>query len=245
MKEEGVIRFDLEYTTSAPLTIPGLDELNAWRRILRQLGLFGQDSERYGGYGFGNISRRLPPFDAPENHRPFIISGSQTGHLTELSADGFAIVSDYDAGRNRVVATGPIKPSSESLTHGSVYNVNNDIRVIFHVHSPEIWRCASKLNLPVTDASVPYGTPAMAREVERLFEDVDHIETGVFVMGGHEDGVIAFGHTVDDTGCVLMRALAHSSDQGLSLRWSDLKIWTVPLFNIIYIIRTNGLAQNN
>jgi ribulose-5-phosphate 4-epimerase/fuculose-1-phosphate aldolase len=210
MREEGVIRFDLEFTAAAPVTIPALDELNAWRRILLQLGLIGQDPKRYGGYGFGNISRRLPPFDASENHRPFIISGSQTGHLTELSVAGFATVSDYDADHNRVVATGPIKPSSESLTHGSVYNVNNDIRVILHVHSPNIWRCASMMNLPATDASVPYGTPAMAREVERLFEAVDHIETGVFVMGGHEDGVIAFGHTVDEAGSMLVRTLAHS-----------------------------------
>jgi ribulose-5-phosphate 4-epimerase/fuculose-1-phosphate aldolase len=216
MREEGIIRFDLQFTATVPVTIPALDELNAWRRILRQLGMIGQDSTRYGGYSFGNISRRLPPFDAKENHRPFIISGSQTGHLTELSAAGFATVSDYDAERNRVVACGPVKPSSESLTHGSVYNVNNDIRVIFHVHSQSIWRCASILSLPATDASVPYGTPAMAREVERLFEAVDHIETGVFVMGGHEDGVIAFGHTVDEAGSVLVRTLAHSYACGVT-----------------------------
>ena len=194
MREEGVIRFDLEFTAVSPVTIPALDELNAWRRILRQLGLIGQDPSRYGGYG------------------------SQTAHLTELSATGFATVSDYDAERNRVVACGPVKPSSESLTHGSVYNVNNDIRVIFHVHSQSIWRCASILSLPATDASVPYGTPAMAREVERLFEAVDHIETGVFVMGGHEDGVIAFGHTVDEAGSTLVRALAHSYACGVTRR---------------------------
>ncbi len=216
MREEGVIRFNLQFTATAPVTIPGLDELNAWRRILRQLGLIGQDSERYGGYCFGNISRRLPPFDAPENHRPFVISGSQTGHLTELTAAGFATVSDYDASLNRVVAVGPIKPSSESLTHGSVYNANNAIRVILHVHSPAIWRCASILDFPSIDAHVPYGTPAMAQEVERLFEDVDHMETGVFVMGGHEDGVIAFGRTADEAGSVLLRALAHSYACGVT-----------------------------
>ena len=216
MRDEGVIRFDLEFTAAAALTVPGLDELNAWRRILRQLGLIGQDPDRYGGYGFGNISRRLPPYDAPENHRPFVITGSQTGHLTELSAAGISTVSAYDAGRNRVVATGPIKPSSESLTHGYVYNLNNDIRVILHVHSPVIWRCAAVLNLPATGEHVPYGTPAMAQEVERLFGAADHIEAGVFVMGGHEDGVIAFGHTVDEAGCVLLRALAHSYACGVA-----------------------------
>jgi len=210
MREEGVIRFALEFTTAAAIMIPGLDELNAWRRILRQLGLIGQDPERYGGYGFGNISRRLPPYDAPENRRPFVISGSQTGYLEELSSTGFATVSEFDASLNRVVAAGPIKPSSESLTHGSVYNANNDIRVILHVHSPTIWRCAPILNLPATDEHVPYGTPAMAQEVERLFIDADYIETGVFVMGGHEDGVIAFGRTADEAGSMLVRAVAHS-----------------------------------
>ena len=208
--EEGIIKFDLAYAVAAPGTIPGLDELNGWRRLLRRLELLGQDPARYGGCGFGNISRRLPPYDAPRNHRPFIISGSQTGHLEDLSSEGFATVTEYDADRNRIVASGPVKPSSESLTHGSVYNANPGIGVIFHVHSPAIWRCASLLELPTTDAQIPYGTPAMAREVERLIEKTGLMESGVFVMGGHEDGVIAFGHTADEAGSMLMRALAHS-----------------------------------
>lgn len=210
MREEGVIRFGLEFTAAAPVSIPCLGELNAWRRILWQLGLIGQDPGRYGGYGFGNISRRIQPYDAPENRRAFVISGSQTGHLAELSSTGFATVSEYDAGLNRVVAAGPIKPSSESLTHGSVYNANSEIRVILHVHSQAIWRHASALGIPITGGHVPYGTPAMAREVERLFREAHHMETGIFAMGGHEDGVIAFGNTADEAGCVLMRTLAHS-----------------------------------
>jgi hypothetical protein len=56
----------------------------------------------------------------------------------------------------------------------------------------------------------------MAREVEKLFEAVDHMEIGVFVMGGHEDGVIAFGRTVDEAGSVLVRALAHSYACGVT-----------------------------
>lgn len=214
MQEEGVIKFVLEFTAAEAAAIPGLDELNAWRCVLRQLGLIGQDRARYGGCGFGNISRRLPPYDATKNHRPFVISGSQTGHLDELSSAGFATVSEYDAARNRVVASGPVKPSSESLTHGAVYNASADIRVIYHVHSPAIWRCASQLNIPTTDAQVSYGTPAMAREVERLVEESGGMEAGIFVMGGHEDGVIAFGHTADDAGSVLIRALAHCYARG-------------------------------
>jgi ribulose-5-phosphate 4-epimerase/fuculose-1-phosphate aldolase len=209
MRNEGVIKFDLQFTAAAPGPGPGLDELTAWRRILRQLGLIGQDPARYGGCGFGNISRRLPPYEAPANHRAFVISGSQTGHLEELSSAGFATVREYDAERNRVAATGPVKPSSESLTHGAVYNAGTDIRVIFHVHSPAIWRCAARLELPVTGIQFAYGTPAMAREIGRLIEAAGLMEAGVVAMGGHEDGVIAFGHTADQAGSVLMRALAH------------------------------------
>lgn len=210
MREEGVIKFDLEFTATAPAPIIGLEELNAWRRIFRQLGVIGQDPTRYGGCGFGNISRRLPPYESPRNHRAFVISGSQTGHLEELSSAGFATVSEYDTERNRVVASGPLKPSSESLTHGAVYNANPDIRIVFHVHSPTIWQHATKLGLPITDARFAYGTPLMAREVERLIENSDCVENGVFVMGGHEDGVIAFGHTADEAGSVLIRTLTHS-----------------------------------
>lgn len=210
MREDGVIKFDLQFTAAPPFPIPGLEELNAWRGIFRQLGLIGQDPMRYGGCGFGNISRRLTPYDAPRNKRGFIISGSQTGHLDKLSAAGFASVSEYDAECNRIVASGPIRPSSESLTHGSVYNVNNAIHVIFHVHSPTIWRAATRLGLPVTDARILYGTPGMAREVERLIGHRGLIEGGVLVMGGHEDGVVAFGKTADEAGSALMHALVHS-----------------------------------
>jgi hypothetical protein len=56
----------------------------------------------------------------------------------------------------------------------------------------------------------------MGREVGRLFNNAGDMDTGVFVMGGHEDGVIAFGRTVDDTGCALMRVLAQGYECGSS-----------------------------
>jgi hypothetical protein len=56
----------------------------------------------------------------------------------------------------------------------------------------------------------------MAQEVERLFRETNLIEMGIFAMGGHEDGVIAFGRTADD-GCVLLRVLAHGYACGLTV----------------------------
>ena len=47
--------------------------------------------------------------------------------------------------------------------------------------------------LPTTAPDVPYGTPEMAREFERLYHDTDFAAGGVAVMAGHEEGIIAFG----------------------------------------------------
>ena len=54
MQDEGVIKFDLQFTESEPLADAGIAELSAWRRILWQLQLVGQDPGRYEGYGYGN-----------------------------------------------------------------------------------------------------------------------------------------------------------------------------------------------
>ena len=205
--QEGVIKFNLTYTPGPAYTGPELIELNAWRAILYMNQLIGQDPERYGGYGFGNLSRRLPPWDAPPDARPFLISGTQTGHLAELSAEHYTLVTGYAIADNAVTAVGPVKPSSESLTHAAVYALDPEIRVVLHAHSPEIWRHASALGLPITAAHVPYGSPEMAAEVARLFRDTDVAAKMIFAMGGHEDGIVAFGATPADAGRVLMAAL--------------------------------------
>jgi len=40
----------------------------------------------------------------------------------------------------------------------------------------------------------------MAQEFEYLFREMDLVETGIFVIGDHEDGVSAFGRTADEAG---------------------------------------------
>jgi ribulose-5-phosphate 4-epimerase/fuculose-1-phosphate aldolase len=211
MTEEGVIKFDLRHRTStATGSLEGLPALNAWRRILWQLQLIGEDPERYGGYGFGNVSLRLTPYAAAINRRRFLISGTQTGSLPVLDRSHYATVNEYDPGMNLVVSTGPLSPSSESLTHGMLYNMDEAIHVILHVHSPDLWGAAVALGIPMTDAAVPYGTPEMADEVGRLFAQTDVSKRGLFAMGGHEDGIVAFGSSADEAGRILIQALATS-----------------------------------
>lgn len=207
-KQEGVIKFQLDFTAAPPVPVGGIAEINEWRTQLYQHKLIGQDPARYGGYGYGNLSVRLAPFDAPPTQRRFLISGSQTGDIAVLGAEHYAVVSECHPAENRIVASGPIRPSSESLTHGAVYALDPAIRVVLHAHSPEIWCAAARLNIPITDENVPYGTPAMAAEVARLYATTDMAQRHIFSMGGHEDGIVSFGATAQIAMTVLLEALA-------------------------------------
>jgi ribulose-5-phosphate 4-epimerase/fuculose-1-phosphate aldolase len=207
-KQEGVIKFQLDFTPAPPLPASDLALINHWRAILYQHKLIGQDPARYGGYGYGNLSMRLAPYDAPPTLAGFVISGSQTGDLAELGPEHYACVTTCYPAENRIVASGPIRPSSESLTHGATYGLDSAIRAVFHAHSPEIWLNAAALAIPVTDAHVPYGTPAMAAEVERLYAATDLAQRRIFSMGGHEDGIVAFGESAEEAGEILLAALA-------------------------------------
>ena len=210
MEAEGVIKFDLRYRVAEPVALTGLAELNTWRSRLWQLRLIGQDPLRYDGYGFGNVSQRYGPHTAASGERAFLISGTQTGAMQELDARHYTLVESYDAAANRVVAQGPVKPSSESLTHGILYDLDTRIQAVLHVHSPDIWQTAGALGIPITEASVAYGTPAMAAEVQRLFRETDVLRLRIFSMGGHADGIVAFGQTVAEAGATLLEALARA-----------------------------------
>jgi len=210
MEEEGVIKFDLRFTAGPPVAMDTLTDLNTWRQILWKHALIGQDPARYEGYGFGNISQRNGDSNQPCGKRQFVISGTQTGHLEKLDNRHYACVTAYNIERNQVVATGPVKPSSESMTHGVIYDLDSELRAVLHVHSPDIWNSATSQGIPVTSPAVEYGTPDMSREVERLYSQTDIRHKGIFSMGGHEDGVVAFGKTVAAAGNTLLSALAGS-----------------------------------
>ena len=198
-EQEGVIKFNLSFSEQV---MPDIDvaELSAWRSILKDLGLLGQTPERYDGYGFGNISMRC--------EGGFIISGTQTGDLDEVSLNDYAVCQSWDLSRNEVSAIGRVKPSSESLSHAAVYDVHEEVTCALHVHSPDIWRHANEMNIAVTDEEVPYGTPEMAAEVRRHIMDMT--SPGIFSMGGHEDGVFTFGRSLAEAGELMVRELARA-----------------------------------
>ncbi|MGR9086678.1 MAG: class II aldolase/adducin family protein [Gammaproteobacteria bacterium] len=201
-EREGVIKYRLDYRPGPACSYPELAELNAWRTVLHRLDLIGQDPGRYEGLAFGNLSFRLG------DTRQFVITGSQTGGLNCLTRDHYSRVRYADPERNHLIAEGAMKPSSEALTHAAVYQADNRVRAVVHAHSPLIWRHCQALDLAVIDAAIRYGTPAMAKAVFHLTQHPGLNEKPIFVMLGHEDGVVAYGDSVTDACQILIRTLA-------------------------------------
>ena len=108
--------------------------------------------------------------------------------------------------KNWVKCTGEIKASAESLTHAAFYEADNSIRAIIHVHNKDLWEKYID-DIPTSDKTVSYGTAEMAGEVKRLFRETDILNKKAMVMGGHEEGLIAFGSTLNEAGEVLLNLL--------------------------------------
>ena len=208
MQQEGIITYRLEFVKAPPRPAAELGEIERWRQRLRAAGVLGQDPLRYDGFGFGNISRRLEPMAGPPEARSFLITGTQTGAIPRLTGRHYAVVRECHAAENRVVAEGPVPPSSESLTHGMLYALDDSLRWVMHVHAPWLWQNATLLRLPVTHPDAPQGTPAMSAEVQRLFAQTNVRNTRIFAMGGHQDGLVSFGSTADEAGNAILSRLS-------------------------------------
>ncbi len=202
-EKEGVIKYHLNHISKPlPQTID-VSELNSWRSIMIKLELIGQNPTRYEGLGFGNISQRLS-----ETSHSFIISGTQTGHLDPLGKNDFCIVQAADPKTNTLISEGPCKPSSEALTHASVYLEAPETQAIIHAHCPSIWKNSSRLQLASIDREIAYGTPEMADAVAQLIDTQQFNSGGIFSMLGHEDGIVAFAPTLKQAAEYLINSLA-------------------------------------
>lgn len=202
-EQEGVIKYQLAFSIAEPMPFERFTALNYWRCYLYRLGLIGQDPARYGGLGYGNISSRIGA-----GRCEFLISATQTGHLPLLCREHYAHVTGFDLDRHWLQANGLHPPSSEALTHASVYACRKDVGCVMHIHCPRIWARAGELRIPSTAADIPYGTPEMARAVQTLV--LERVEPrGVVVMCGHEDGMLVYGTSEEDAGAVLTDLLQY------------------------------------
>ena len=194
MLDEGVVKYSCECIPGENDAVELIESLMIWRARIHELGLIGVYEN---GIGFGNISIRIA------NTLQFIISGSQTGHLAKLDPDHYTVVTEFNIEQNHLTCCGPIQASSESLTHAAIYRYEPNINAVIHVHHPQLWR--TLLNqVPTTRKEVPYGTPQMAQEMFRLFEEENLREKKILVMAGHEDGFLTLGKDLNEAGEILM-----------------------------------------
>lgn len=190
MYDDGVIKFACDWEESPPITcdaVPELRDLIEWRDRLFAWGAIGVYPN---GIGYGNVSIRL-------GGDRFLISGTQTGHLPTTNSQHYTQVDRWNIEQNSLHCTGPVQASSESLTHAAIYQHDRAIQAIVHGHCPSLWQRYQD-QLPTTRAEVPYGTPAMAREMWRLFRETNLAQSRILVMAGHEDGLLSFGSNLAD-----------------------------------------------
>ncbi|NET03955.1 MAG: class II aldolase/adducin family protein [Symploca sp. SIO2B6] len=187
MIDEGYVKYHCNWIKAESVSFNEIKELNQWRDELYQLGLIG---EYENGIGFGNISIRyyLPG--------QFIVSGTHTGSLPTLNEQHYTRVTSFDIGRNCLTCEGQIQASSESLTHAVLYEADATVNAIIHVHHLKLWQ-KLMYKVPTSAQDVPYGTPEMAKEIIRLFEEENLNEKKIMVMAGHEEGIISFGSNLE------------------------------------------------
>ena len=188
MNETGVIKFQCEHLAAELTPFSAFAELKMVRQKMRDLELVGVDEH---GIGFGNVSVR------GDTTNSFYITGSGTGGLPVLTLKDCAKVIAWDFDRNWLRCEGETIASAESLTHAAVYSMDRDARIVMHGHSARLWRLLLERG-PATRGDVAYGTPEMAREVQRLFAETDVRTKKIFAMTGHVNGFIAFGNNLAD-----------------------------------------------
>lgn len=188
MSEIG-IKFNCNWTKEKPLNIELINDLNIWRDKLHHLGLIGAYSD---DVGYGNISIR-------HNENNFIISGTATGKYKKLTNEHYTCVTQFDLNTNTLSARGPIMASSESLTHAVIYDYDNSINAVIHIHHLDLWKKTLNI-IPTTNKNIEYGTTDMAMEILRLFKETNLHEEKIFAMAGHEEGLMAFGESLEEAG---------------------------------------------
>jgi L-ribulose-5-phosphate 4-epimerase len=182
MTDEGYIKFNCTWIKEEFPERYKIDELNSWRQKLYDQQLIGTYPD---GIGYGNISCRL-------TDGSFLITGTATGSIKQLTNEHFTRVINFNIGDNSITCQGPIKASSESLTHAIIYKSLPEVNAVVHIHNNNLWQKLLN-NVPTTSLQVAYGTPAMASEINRLLTTTNLKEDKILVMAGHEDGLIAFG----------------------------------------------------
>ena len=194
--DEGYIKFNCNWILSNDIPLDKVAELNMWREIMYDKGWIGLYPD---GIGFGNISMRC-------NEKTFLISGTATGGLPTLTKSHYSLVTNYNLSTNTVTCMGPVKASSESLTHALIYECSAATNAVIHIHNLDLWNRLLH-HAPTSSENISYGTAEMANEIKRLFAETALGKEKIIVMGGHQEGIISFGRDLEEAGSILIDRL--------------------------------------
>ncbi len=195
MSSEGYIKFNCK-RNEENIQIPEevFETLSKWRQIMYEKGLIGAYTN---GIGYGNISVRA------DSNR-FYISGTATGRLKLLEEKHCALVNSWSFGENSLKCTGMINASAESLSHAAIYETLPRVGAVIHIHHKGMWDKYFD-SLLTTSSNVTYGSPEMAREIQQIVRKIKAHQENLLVMGGHEEGIIAWGETLNDAGEIILK----------------------------------------
>ena len=192
---QGVIKFNCHWNQSGPVISDEQYEIiNYWREVLYNMDLIGAYEN---GVSFGNLSVRIP------GGNQFIITGSSTGEITELEPGHYVKVVSFNIVDNAVQCLGPLKASSESLTHAAIYSADRGANAVVHVHDLELWNDLI-YKVPTTNPAMDYGTSGLANDILRLFNESDVIEKRIIIMSGDRAGILSFGNDIDEAVNIIM-----------------------------------------
>lgn len=195
MIDEGYIKFKCDYYESEKFWFKDFDTINYYRTILYIEKLIGIYDNKI---CYGNISIRMTDSDE------FIITGTQTGQYDVLSSNQYANVFNYNLSENQISCYGPIKASSESLSHAVIYTNMPSIGSVIHIHSLELWNELID-KVPTTNKEAEFGTVEIAQDIIRLIKETDFPQKKILVMGGHQEGIITIGKTIKEAFNVLYK----------------------------------------
>ncbi len=203
MLDEGYIKYRIHWSPKPAPDAVAARRVEEWRRPLFAAGLIGQYDDP--PIGFGNISIRCG------EPGQFLITGTQTGNIAYSNEAHYSLVTGYDIAENELSCSGPVQASSEALTHAAIYEMDPAINAVVHVHSQSLWDRYLNV-LPTTHADIAYGTPGMAREFGRLYRESAFRSQGIAVMGGHAEGLLSIGATLEQAATRILALTRHSSD---------------------------------
>ncbi len=139
----------------------------------------------YEGGSSGNLS-----FRAEAGSNAFYVTASYTALGKNMSDSDFCLVHEVDFQSGTVIFSGTRNPSSEAMMHDAIYKARPEIMAVFHGHSEDIMEAARKLQMPVTQHEMPYGTLEVVTEMLKILD-----QHTLFILKNH--GFVSLGATME------------------------------------------------